>query len=236
MGLGLETLCKMGRVQGYRPILPYFRRTQEAHKKMRYRQLPFLAVSKEPSIPPAPPDPRAKKLTKVDLARLMNIEVGDRVQILYGREKGTLGIVGRIIRERNQVIVTGAYMVRSFWHPEPGPGRPSIISAESPIHITNVVPIDPVTKQPTRIKRRYDMNGECVRVSKISGSAMPAPVPVGPNEREELWKLHKMKTMVEDKERRGPMKEDVFGNKDHFKMLTRIMRARRESEERAAGR
>merc|ERR1711920_347203 len=168
--------------------------------------------------------PRKRRMVKVDLAREMNVQVGDRVRILFGAEKGKEGIVGRINAEKNQVIVTGANLRRSFWHPEPGPGKPSIVSVECPIHITNVVLLDPVTKQPTRVKRRYMMNGECVRISKVSGSAMPAPVPVGVNEREELWAKHQQKTMIEDKERRGSPKEDIFGNKEHFKTLVSLMR------------
>ncbi|CAK0853076.1 unnamed protein product, partial [Prorocentrum cordatum] len=95
-------------------------------------------------------------------------QVGDRVRVLFGQEKGKLGIVGRVISEKNQA---------------------------------------------TRIKRRYMMDGTCVRISKVSGSAMPAPVPVGVNEREQLYALHEAKWLREDKSRRGPPKEDFFGNK-----------------------
>mmetsp|Transcript_40450 Transcript_40450/g.91303 ORF Transcript_40450/g.91303 Transcript_40450/m.91303 type:complete len:247 (+) Transcript_40450:95-835(+) len=202
---------------------PYFLRVQDAEKTNRFRQMPFLEQSKEPSMRPALPDPRRRSIMKVDLARLMNIMVGDRVQILYGAEQGKQGIVGRIIQDKNQVIVTGANLRRTFWHPEPGPGRPSLVSVECPIHITNVVLLDPVTKQPTRVKRRIMMHGESVRVSKVSGSAMPDPVPVGINEREELWAQYKETVWAQDKSRRGPPKEDVFGNKEHFKSLIRIV-------------
>eukprot|EP00415_Alexandrium_ostenfeldii_P001003 UN1003 len=154
----------------------------------------------------------------------MGIKEGDRVQILYGTEKGKQGIVGRVNRDKNTVLVTGANLRRTFWHPEPGPGRPNLMSVECPIHITNVVLLDPVTKQPTRVKRRYTMNGECVRVSKVSGCAMPAPVPVERNEREELWAKHRETWWAKDKAHRGPPKEDIFGNKEHFKALVRIVR------------
>merc|ERR1719391_1467552 len=120
----------------------------------------------------------------------MNVLVGDRVRVLFGSEKGREGVVSRIDVEKNQVIVSGINLKRSFWHPEPGPGKPSIVSVECPIHITNVVLLDPVTKQPPRVKRRYMMDGECVRISKVSGSAMPEPVPVGVSEREVLWAKH----------------------------------------------
>ncbi|CAE7873598.1 rplX, partial [Symbiodinium necroappetens] len=76
--------------------------------------LPFLSVSKEPSKWPAPPDPRDvdRRLCKLDLAREMNIKVGDRVRVLYGSEKGKHGIISRIIRDKNQVIVSGVSLKR----------------------------------------------------------------------------------------------------------------------------
>mmetsp|Transcript_138244 Transcript_138244/g.258001 ORF Transcript_138244/g.258001 Transcript_138244/m.258001 type:complete len:236 (+) Transcript_138244:113-820(+) len=226
----------LGKLEFRYGFKPYHQRIQDYGERGRQRQLPFLQVSKEPSIRPAIPDPRRRCLVKVDLSRLMNIMVGDRVRVLYGSDKGKEGIVGSIDTRRNQVIVRGMNMKRSFWHPEPGPGRPSIMSVECPIHITNVALLDPVTKRPTRVKRRYMMDGECVRISKVSGCAMPEPVPVSPNEREELYEKWKQKALLEAKERRGPMKEDVFGNKQHFQALVRIMRTARAASQRAQSR
>merc|ERR1719313_2309515 len=170
------------------------------------------------------PDPRRKALVKVDLSRVMNLKLGDRVRVLYGSDKGKEGVVTRMDTTKNQVIVEGLNMKRSFWHPEPGPGKPSIMSVECPVHITNVALLDPVTRGPTRVKRRIMMNGESVRISKVSGCAMPAPVAVGRNEREDLFEKHKLRAHAEAKERRGPMKEDVFGNKKYFQALVRVMR------------
>merc|ERR1719183_2647231 len=151
----------------------------------------------------------------------MNLKVGDRVRVLYGSDKGNEGIVTRLDTRKNQVIVGGLNLKRSFWHPEPGPGRPSIISVECPIHITNVCLLDPVTKRPTRVKRRIMMNGDSVRISKISGSAMPEPVAVPSDTRMVLYEKHKLKALKEAKERRGAMKEDVFGNKKYFQAVVR---------------
>eukprot|EP00928_Gymnodinium_smaydae_P025476 TRINITY_DN20271_c0_g3_i1.p2 TRINITY_DN20271_c0_g3~~TRINITY_DN20271_c0_g3_i1.p2 ORF type:complete len:242 (+),score=48.10 TRINITY_DN20271_c0_g3_i1:85-810(+) len=215
-------------VKSHGDYIPYNRIVEQIGKQDRFRQVPFLEASKVPSMRPPLPDPRKRRLVKVDLAKLMAIKVGDRVQILYGSEKGTRGIVSRIDREKNQVIVRGANLKRSFWHPMPAPGRPSIVSVECPIHITNVVLLDPVTGEPTRVKRRYTMNGECVRVSKVSGSAMPDPVPVGPNEREELLRKHQEDWLVQAKERRGPPKHDYFGDRDYFKSLVRVARDYRQ--------
>lgn len=209
---------------------PFFQRIQDQAHKERNRQLPFLTVNKANSWRPPIPDPRNKRIVKVDMAREFNLVVGDRVKVLFGPEKGSLGIVGRIWHDKNQVLVTGINTKRTFWHPEPGPGKPSLMTVEAPIHITNVVLVDPVTKNPTRVKRRYMMNGEMVRISKVSGCAMPAPVPVGVNEREALWAKFREQSLEKDKMRRGPLKEDVFGAKEHFKTLVRIFRQSRERD------
>ncbi|CAJ1365687.1 unnamed protein product [Effrenium voratum] len=217
-------------------VIPFHQRIRQEETERRYRQLPFLSISKEPSKWPSPPDPRDtdRRLCKLDLAQLMNIMVGDRVRVLYGSEKGKYGVISRILRDKNQVIVNGVSLKRGFWHPEPGPGKPNLVTVECPIHVTNVTLVDPVTKQPTRVKRRYTMNGEGVRISKVSGCAMPEPVPVGPNERELLWKKHEEQVLRQAKERRGPPKEDIFGNKEHFKTLVRLVRERRQAEEAKA--
>jgi large subunit ribosomal protein L24 len=225
----INTRLTRTKIQG--AFEPFYQRIQNKANRERRRQLPFLAISKHPSTRPPIPDPRNRRLVKVDLAREMNIQVGDRVKVLFGSEKGKLGVVGRIYSEKNQVLVTGVNLKRSFWHPEPGPGKPSIISVECPIHITNVVLIDPVTKKPTRVKRRIMMNGEAVRISKVSGSAMPQPVPVSINEREVLWAKHQEQALERDKARRGPLKEDIFGSREHFKTLVRIVRQAREAAE-----
>lgn len=226
----LATVKKWG-MKRYGDFVPHAKKIQDKAKADSYRQLPFLRVSKDPAIRPRFPDYRRRNLVKVDLSRVMNMLEGDRVRVLYGSDKGREGVVSHIDRRKNQVVIKGLNMKRSFWHPEPGPGRPSIMSVECPIHITNVCLIDPVTKRPTRVKRRHLMNGECVRISKVSGCAMPEPVAVAPNEREELYEKYKQKYLMEAKERRGPMKEDVFGNKAHFQTLVRIARTARVTQD-----
>uniref|UniRef100_A0A0G4HDI3 Large ribosomal subunit protein uL24c n=1 Tax=Chromera velia CCMP2878 TaxID=1169474 RepID=A0A0G4HDI3_9ALVE len=132
----------------------------------------FMEVSKENSIPrpllerfnPAP----------IDLSYYMNVRIGDTVQVLYGPDKGRKGVVLTIDKKNNQVIVEGCNMKKVF--ASPFQGGPTLTTAEMPIHITNVSLIDPVIKKPTRVKRRYMMTGECVRISKLSGCAMPEPV------------------------------------------------------------
>ncbi|PFH33054.1 putative 50S ribosomal protein l24 [Besnoitia besnoiti] len=132
----------------------------------------FLEFTKETSVP----FPVREKLqpAPIDLSYYLNMEVGDLVEVLHGPDCGRQGVVLSINKKKNTVIVDGCNMKKTFWNPRFGS---SLVTQEMPIHITNVALLDPVVKRPTRVKRRFMMNGECVRISKLSGSAMPEPVP-----------------------------------------------------------
>jgi large subunit ribosomal protein L24 len=144
----------------------------------------FLDVSKEPSLKSPLVDKKKARAVNIDMASAFNLQKGDLVQVLYGRDKGHHGVVRKILPGSNQVIVSGCNVVKSYRPTDAerqlNPNLPGLVPVEAPIHVTNVVPLDPVTKKPTRIKRRYSMTGECVRISKVSGCAIPDPVPVEP--------------------------------------------------------
>jgi len=151
------------------------------------------------------------------MAREMNIECGDRVQVLYGRDQGKQGIIRHMLRKKNQVIVTGMNMKQTFWSKDAA--GPSLTTVEMPIHITNVALLDPIIKKPTRVKRRYTMFGEGVRISKLSGSAMPEPSVVTDHPRDAAWKLRQCSKLP--KPVRGPLKDEVK-DKRHWQMLQRL--------------
>lgn len=140
----------------------------------------FLDVSKEPSLKRPIVDHKKAKAVHVDMIKAFNLCQGDLVRVLYGRDAGNTGVIRKIIPDKNQVVVSGCNVIKSFRpssaERQLSPHLPDLVPVEAPIHVTNVAPLDPVTKKPTRIKRRYSMTGECVRISKQSGCAMPSPV------------------------------------------------------------
>ncbi|CBZ51842.1 putative ribosomal protein L24 [Neospora caninum Liverpool] len=138
----------------------------------------FLEFSREPSVP----FPLREKLqpAPIDLSYYLNMEVGDLVEVLHGPDCGRQGVVLSINKKRNTVIVDGCNMKKSFWNPRVGS---SLVTQEMPIHITNVALLDPVVKRPTRVKRRFMMNGECVRISKLSEMCLM------PAKRSGVWSL-----------------------------------------------
>jgi len=149
----------------------------------------FLKMSHENSIPK--PLKEKRTTARIDLFRYLNILKGDLVEVLYGRDQGKHGVVMRVDRRKNTLLVEGCNMKNTFWNPRDTTRGAKMITTELPIHITNVAPLDPVMKKPTRIKRRQMLNGNRVRISKLSGCAMPKPVRHADfDEGENLYRLH----------------------------------------------
>src|SRR5690349_21817968 len=96
--------------------------------------------------------------------------VGDQVVVIRGNDKGKRGKITRILRDQGTVIVEGVRVVKR--HLKQTPQRPGgILEVEAPIQASNVMPIDPTTGKPTRVKVKVE-NEQKVRVAQ-SGAALP---------------------------------------------------------------
>ncbi|MCL2450541.1 MAG: 50S ribosomal protein L24 [Polyangiaceae bacterium] len=98
---------------------------------------------------------------------------GDTVVVIAGREKGKKGKVKRVLREEDRVLVEGLNLVKR--HQRPTPRNPSggIIEREAPIHASNVMPVDPKTGEPTRVRVQVLEGGKKVRIAVKSGEELP---------------------------------------------------------------
>ena len=96
------------------------------------------------------------------------IRKGDRVVVISGKDKGTVGEVIRMIPSENRVVVQGVNL--RIKHQGQTQSRGKTIPAgkiefEAPVDISNVMLVDPKDGKPTRVRiERKD--GEPVRVSK----------------------------------------------------------------------
>ncbi len=102
----------------------------------------------------------------------MRIKVDDEVEVIAGNDKGMRGTVLRVIPRENQVVVSGARVVKKHQKPQQaGQGQTpgGIIEFEAPIHVSNVMLVCPHTDEPTRIGIRRDEDGNRIRYSKKSG-------------------------------------------------------------------
>ncbi len=98
----------------------------------------------------------------------IHIKKGDKVKVIAGDDKGTEGEVLRIIRDKYRAVVKGVNIVKRHIKPSAQNPQGKIVEMEAPIHISNLMLIDPKTETPTRISRKRDEKGNPIRVSKKS--------------------------------------------------------------------
>ena len=101
----------------------------------------------------------------------MFIKTGDKVRVLAGKDKGKEGSVKKILAAENRVVVEGINMIKKHQKPNNANPNGGIVEFEAPIHVSNVMLIDPSTNEPTRVGFKV-VDGKKVRVSKKSGNAI----------------------------------------------------------------
>ncbi|WP_437598759.1 50S ribosomal protein L24 [Sorangium sp. So ce590] len=102
---------------------------------------------------------------------MKRLRVGDLVQVISGKEQGKQGRITRILADEERVVVEGLNTVTRHQRPTPRNQEGGKIVKEAPIHASNVMPVDPATGKPTRVKVRVGEDGKKTRVGK-SGSAI----------------------------------------------------------------
>ena len=113
--------------------------------------------------------------------RTLNIRSGDQVRVTAGKDRGKSGRVLRTEPKRERVYVEGLNMIKLATRPEQvrdssafggagGTVGGGVIEREGPIHVSNVMLLDPKGK-PTRV--RIDRSGgKRVRVAKSTGAEL----------------------------------------------------------------
>ncbi len=102
------------------------------------------------------------------MANKLHIKKGDTVMVIAGGSKGHKGKVMEVFPEKNRAIVEGASLMVKHTRPSAKNQEGGRIKKESPIHISNLMVIDPVKGIPTRIGRRKNAKGVTVRYAKKS--------------------------------------------------------------------
>ncbi|WP_437712561.1 50S ribosomal protein L24 [Sorangium sp. So ce448] len=102
---------------------------------------------------------------------MKRLRVGDLVQVISGKEEGKQGRITKILADEDRVVVEGLNTVTRHQRPTPRNQEGGKITKEAPIHASNVMPVDPATGKPTRVKVSVGEDGKKTRVGK-SGSAI----------------------------------------------------------------
>ena len=102
----------------------------------------------------------------------MNFKVGDKVNVIAGKDKGKSGKILHILRSKNKVVVEGINMVKKHQKPT-GTETGGIIEVAAPINASNVMIVDPKTKKRTRIGHTTDeKTGKKIRIAKKSNEKL----------------------------------------------------------------
>ncbi|EAE8319623.1 50S ribosomal protein L24 [Listeria monocytogenes] len=101
----------------------------------------------------------------------MHVKKGDKVKVITGKDKGKSGKVLAAFPKKDRVLIEGINMVKKHTKPSNINPQGGILNVEAPIHVSNVMLIDPKTGEPTRVG--YEVKGyKKVRVAKKSGEVI----------------------------------------------------------------
>jgi large subunit ribosomal protein L24 len=109
------------------------------------------------------------------MAKAMRIRKDDQVVVISGKDAGKTGRVVRTEPQKNRVYVEHLNMVKRHERPRSvqdatrGGDIGGIVEKEGPIHVSNVMLLDPKDNKPTRVGVRRDKGGKRERFAKRSG-------------------------------------------------------------------
>lgn len=98
----------------------------------------------------------------------MKIKKGDNVIVRTGKEKGKTGIIAKVFRATDQVIVDGLNKVKKHVKKTSVNKDGGVIEIAKPMHVSNVMIVDPKTKKASRIGKKK-VGESYVRIARKSG-------------------------------------------------------------------
>ncbi len=105
------------------------------------------------------------------------IKSEDQVVVIGGKDRGKKGRVLRVDPEKQRVYVEGLNMIKRHERPRQVAGAQraeqvgGVIEKEGPIHMSNVMLVDPSDGKPTRVGVEIE-NGKRFRVARRSGTRL----------------------------------------------------------------
>lgn len=101
-----------------------------------------------------------------------HIVKGDMVKIISGDDRGKTGEVMLVYPSRDKVLVKGVNRVYKHMRPSRKHPQGGRIQKEMPVHISNVLPVDPKSGQATRVGVRVNADGSKERIARKSGESL----------------------------------------------------------------
>src|SRR5579864_3937557 len=83
----------------------------------------------------------------------MKIKKNDIVEVITGKSRGRRGKVLKVYEEKSRILIEGVNIMKRHERPNQRNQQGGIQEREFPIHVSNVMLIDPKTSERTRIGR-----------------------------------------------------------------------------------
>ena len=97
----------------------------------------------------------------------------DTVIVKTGNSKGLKGKVIKVFPKEEKAMVEGVNLISKHTKPNAANPQGGIVKQEAPIHISNLMLVDPKSGDATRIgRKKNDKTGKLVRYSKKSGEVI----------------------------------------------------------------
>ena len=94
-----------------------------------------------------------------------HVKKGDEVMIITGDHKGVKGKVLSVDHQKERVLVQGHNLAKKHVKPSRKNPKGGRVDMEQPIHISNVLPVNPKSSRGTRVRFSIDAKGTKKRLA-----------------------------------------------------------------------
>lgn len=105
---------------------------------------------------------------------MSRIRQGDTVLVIAGKDRNKTGVVESVFPGADKITITGINMVKKHMKKSSKFPQGGIIDKNMPIHISNVMILDPSSQKPSRIGSKVVQKVK-IRFAKTSGEMIKAP-------------------------------------------------------------
>lgn len=100
---------------------------------------------------------------------------GDRVRVIRGNDRDLEGAVLEVMKEKARVRVEGVNIRKRHTRSTEANPDGGIITFAAPIHVSNVMLVDPTTEEASRVRTRVEEDGTKERIAVKTGNPIPRP-------------------------------------------------------------
>lgn len=104
-----------------------------------------------------------------------SLRINDQVEVIAGKDKGRVGKILKIDKDKNRVVVERINIIKKHQKPVDASQPGQIIDREASIHISNLMLVCPECTETVRTGKKYLEDGTKVRVCKNCDATIETP-------------------------------------------------------------